>query len=334
MGELARAGGRFRSSYDKRTLLDVVLAVAGVASPSDPAALTQLAYNAGRTAAGYADAPSGKQIAARLGMPWRELVELAVDPTLDKDKTIGRQLGREDEEWLGPGTVRAALKTVAMRLGRSTLRPDEYLAERERVLDEARRAVRHKGEPLLPSEGQILRIAGSWDKALRLAGLKPRERDDHKGVSVVEALEWALESRGALPTRRELEAFAASNGFSVAWKEMAWSAALVELRRRRAEWGKWTPPASPPLGSRPDYAVEVSLPASTARRRRARWTREECVNAIARLLGELGGERLTQRAYQQRARLDPDLPPLSSLQRHGTFAEIVADARCKRGRRH
>lgn len=332
--DLSGVGGRFRSRYDERTLLDVVAQLAEAVCPATPAALTQRDYDAARATAGYADAPSGKQIAARLGMPWRELVELATHPTIDKDRELGRHLGRDDEEWLGPAAVKAALRTVALRLGLKTLGVADYCVERERILEEARRAVRHEGEPLLPTESQILRIAGSWDEALRIAGLERRQRDDHKGVSVVEALEWALESMGALPTRRELFAFAEANGFSVAWKKTAWPAALAELRRRRAEWGKWTPLEPPPLEARPDYTIKVPLPVVFAahRRRRRRWSRAECLEALTRLLGELGSERLTQRVFQQKSRLDPDVPPLTAIQRHGSFGEMLTEARKARPR--
>lgn len=65
-----------------------------------------------------------------------------------------------------------------------------------------------------------------------------------------------------------------------------------------------------------------------AQKRRKRWTRKECVEALARLLAEWPNDRrLTEDAYQEASRSRDDLPSLSSLQRQGGFAKLVSDAR-------
>lgn len=329
-----RPDGRFQARYDERTLLDVVAAVARTADPDEPAEITQRDYDAARERAGYPAAPTAKQTAARFRMPWPELVRFALAPMASPEIALGRQLGERNEDWLDEAAVRAALKTVALRLGKKTLLPADYLAERERMLADARRHYRHQAEPLLPSEGQIVRIAGSWDEALQIAGLAPRPTVGraHPGVPIVAALELALEAYGCLLTFRELARFAQANGFSLAKKTGRWTDYLAELRAERTDWGKWTPAGYPPAEVRPDYAKPIRLPASfeAVRRRRYRWTKDECVAALARLLAELGNERLTQRLYLQKRRADPDLPPLTSLQRQGGFGELVAEARKRR----
>lgn len=330
-----RSGGRFVPRYDERTLLDVVAAVARAADPDEPGGITQRDYDAARSSAGYADAPTAKQTAARFRMSWRELLAFALAPMISPEIALGRQLGERNEDWLDEAAVRAALKTVALRLGKKTLRPADYLAEREAMLAEARLAFRHQREPLLPSEGQIERIAGGWDKALAIAGLKPRppQTSGPTGVPIVVALELALEAHGCLLTRRELAAFAKANSFSLARRIGPWADYVSQLRAERADFGRWTPIAPPPLAVRPDYTKPVKLPASFApvRRRRYRWTKKECVGSLAGLLAETGSERLTQRLYQQRRRSNPDLPPLTALQRQGGFGALMAQARKRSG---
>jgi hypothetical protein len=326
-----RSDSRFQSRYDVAALVDVVAAVARLAKPERPERVSQRAYNAARAAAGYADAPTAKQTAARLGMGWSELLAFALEPAASREIALGRRLGQREEPWLGEDDVRAALKTVALRLKKKTLMPAEYRQERERMLDEAGRAWRHQGELALPTEGQIERVAGSWDDALVMAGLKRREHDHstHRGVAVIDAIELFLEAYGALPTTVELEAFARRQGFPMSQREMSHSEAIEQLRYRRLEWGKWTPLSIPRKRDRPDYSSEVKLPKNVGGvgSRRKRWTREACLEALARLIEETAGERLTQRKYQELSARRTDLPPLSSLQQHGRWSEIVADAR-------
>ncbi|MBA3734376.1 MAG: hypothetical protein H0W90_04120 [Actinobacteria bacterium] len=330
--------GRYEARYDLRTLLDVVGAVAVVASPTAPGQISQREYDYARTRSGYADAPSGKQTAVRLKMPWRDVLALATDPTRDKDISLGQHLGDGEEEFFDASVVKAALRTVALRLGKKTLLPADYLEERTRMFERASLRRGHRSAPLLPTEGQIVRVAGSWDAALKIAGLDPRPRNKptHQGVPIVQALELALESLGALPTQHELEIFARANGFSLAKKSGRWGDYVAQLRVSRDDWGKWTPTGLVPREQRPDYSKPVELGASfePVRRRRHRWTHQECLDALVRLLAELSAsERLTQRLYQQKARADEDLPPLSSLQRHGGFGAMLVEARKRQRRR-
>jgi len=321
--------GQFQSRYDLRGLVDVVAAVARAAEPSEPERVSQSRYDAARTSAGYPLAPSAKATAARLKMPWLEILALALDGR-DVARSLGYRFGTEEEEWFDEEAVRAALKTVALRLGKKTLTPVDYRLERERVLAAARG---HRDELAFPTEGQVESIAGSWEAALYLAGLaeRPAHPATRKGMTIVAALELCLETTGALPTKPELALWAAANGVSVAKREKgkSWLSYLAELKAARDEWGKWTPAGSAPREQRPDFAqVPMTTPFASPPRHRRRWTRDDCLEALARLLAELPSQRrLTLRAYQELARGRVDLPALSSLQRHGTFGKMVAEAR-------
>jgi hypothetical protein len=326
---------RFRSRYDLRSLVDVVAAVARVAAPEAPGQISQRAYDAARAAAGYANAPTAKQIAARLGMSWKAVLALALDPTRSVDSVLGAREGEEDKPWLTSKDVCAALKIVARRLGKKTLKPVEYRLERKRMLDAARHSYRHLSELSLPTEGQIERTAGSWDEALVIAGLAPRPRATAgMGVPIVAVLELFLETFGYLPGVAQLEGFARAQGIPLAKRRRPYADYIAELAKERAEWGKWTP-EKPPHGMKPCLTtpapgVAALLSDATGGKRKKRWTREECVEALAQLLAEWPNDkRLTEDAYQEVSRGRDDLPSLSSLQRgaRGGFRELVRRAR-------
>jgi hypothetical protein len=327
---------RFRSRYDLRGLVSVVAAVALAADPKASEKVSQRRYDAARAAAGYADAPTAKQTAARFGMPWEAVLALALDPTRSVDSVLGKKEGEEDQPWLTDEDVRAALRIVARRLGKKTLKPVEYRLERRKMLDAARRSRLHQSELSLPTEGQIERITGSWDKALKIARLKSRpQTGGGTGVPIVAVLELFLGTYGYLPGVAQLEGFARAQGIPLAKRRKPYADYIAALMAERAEWGKWTPPHSL-AGAKPKLDEPVpGLSALLARfpkaqKRKKRWTREECDEALVGLLAEWpNNRRLNEDAYQEASRGRDDLPSLSSLQRRGgaTFAELVEEAR-------
>jgi hypothetical protein len=71
----------------------------------------------------------------------------------------------------------ASLRLVAARLGTDSPTTVEYRADRARLLAEDRVRWLHGRALLLPDDEQVIAAAGSWDAALRLAGLEAtRER--------------------------------------------------------------------------------------------------------------------------------------------------------------
>jgi hypothetical protein len=325
---------RFRSRYDLRGLVSVVALVAQAAEPKAPGQVSQRAYDAARKATGYPDAPTAKQTAARLKLPWKEVLALALDPTRSVDSVLGAREGEEDKPWLTSKDVCAALRIVARRLGKKTLKPVEYRLERKKMLDAARHSYRHLSELSLPTEGQIERTAGSWDEALVIAGLGVRGRATAgTGVPIVAAIELFLETFGYLPGVAQLEGFARAQGIPLAKRRQPYADYIAELAKERAEWGRWTPPHSL-SGAKPKLDEPVpGLSALLARfpkaqKRKKRWTSEECVEALVRLLAEWPNDRrLNEDAYQEASRGRDDLPSLSSLQRQGGFGKLLAEAK-------
>jgi hypothetical protein len=325
---------RFRSSYDLRGLISIVAAVAPVALPEDPAKVPQRRYDAARATAGYPDAPTAKQTAARLGMPWKEVLSLALDPTRSVDSVLGERGGEEDQLWLTAEDVRAALRIVARRLNKTTLKPVEYRLERRRMLDAAKRSYRHHSELSLPTSNQIETTAGSWAEALVIAGLKPRQVVGAAGIPITAVLELFLETHGFIATFEQMEAFARVQQFPLANRRKPFTTYIAELQDERAEWGKWTPAKSlrgmePKLDTPAPGLVGLLACYPEAQKRKKRWTSEECIRALAQLLAEWPNDRrLTENAYQDYSRGRADLPSLSTIQRTGsTFRKLVEEAR-------
>jgi len=325
------AYGRFQPRHDLRSLIEVVAAVARAAAPEAPEWVSQRAYDAARTKAGHADAPRAEQTAKRFKLPWAELLAFAFGSRGKLDLMVGRRYGEREQPWLNSDDVRVALLTVARRLGKDTLAPVDYRRERTRMLEKARLSWRHRVEPVLPTEGQIERAAGSWNEALELAGLAARRHASHAGVLIVEALELALEAHGALPSKRQLATFARANDISLALLRRPWDDYLAELRESRDARGKWTPPGLTPFRDRPDYSRPVEGGLAVLAPRQRHWTRDQCLAALRGWLDELPATtRPTQRAYQDSRRERPDLPALSTIQQGGTWSAMVAEARRRR----
>jgi hypothetical protein len=324
---------RFQSRYDLRGLVDVAAEVARVAAPARPEKVTQDAYDAARARAGYPDAPSARQTASRLRIPWAEVLNLAFDGR-DVTRALGALFGERPERALGPDAIRGALRVVALRLKTESLSLDEYTSEWARMLLRTRRPWLHRSTLDLPKATRISHSAGGWTTALRIADLNPSTRTRPTGITIVDCLELALEAHGALPSDWETRCFAIANNLSVARfeKSKPWSACLSELRTRRDESGKWTPPGPPAKAIRPDFTRPVSLPEGLPQRGKKVWTRTECVAALARVLGELpSNELFTSTVYRLLARGHPDLPALRTIHRRGRFREMVAEARQRRG---
>jgi len=325
---LARAmkrtsSGRFEPRLDLHTLADAVAAIARTVDPLAPERVTQRAYDAAR--AGYPSAPRAEQTAKRFGLPWPEVLKLVLS---DLDLTLSLTMRRQQRgRQFDANDVHAALSTVACELKTTKLSLNEYLHTRDRILVKARLAWLHRSEPVLPSLSHLYRTVGSWTEALKLAGLESPPQSQ-KGISIPEAIELCLEAHGALPTTRELDLFARVNGFALASPEPT-AQYLVALRVRRETQGKWTPRTVPPLKQRPDYSRPVELgDVITRSPRKRQWTREDCIEALIRLIEETPKQqRVTQNRYHGWARGRGEVPSLGSVDRRGGFRELLAEAR-------
>src|SRR3954463_8681951 len=93
----------------------------------------------------------------------------------------------------------------------------------------------HRGQLRLPTDDQLLAVAGSWDRALAHAGLRARHaRGGHRArvgpVPIVEVLDRCYEHHGTEPTFGELERFARANGIPFPRRKRPWKDYLDEWK--------------------------------------------------------------------------------------------------------
>jgi len=243
------------SRYSDHELPGVVADVCRDLDPRHPRSVSQARFDAARADAGHPQAPSAKQISARLRLPWPEVKQLALDPTRSVDRTVGTRVGKEDESWVTDEVCIFALLTVASRIVVGTaLTPDSYTVEAERMLTADRRRYLHGGRLVMPTVGQIERRLGRWPEALTRAGLKPPEARHPAGVPWADAIELCLEATGCLASLRTLVKFFENNELSLRKQRSGpgYPAEVEGLRARRAAAGKWTPPGYTSPRDRPD----------------------------------------------------------------------------------
>ena len=176
-----RPSGSFVSEFDDLGLYTLVRLVAEFVAPHEPAIVTQAAWDAGRKPSGHPHAPSARAICARLAdrggkpFPWRDLLELVFDASRDIAATHAQRRGQADADHFTEQHLYYALRRVASELGTKSPGPDAYARKRQQLIaEDHRRGVDLLGE-LLPTVGQLERIAGSWDEALEIAGLDARD---------------------------------------------------------------------------------------------------------------------------------------------------------------
>jgi hypothetical protein len=336
-----RRDGTFDSEYDELGLYALVRTVADFVSPDEPTLVTEKAWDAGRAPSGHPDAPSARAICVRLAdtkgksFPWPELLEVACDPDRDITQTHASRRGAEDGDHFTEDHVFYALRLAAGERKTKTLAPDTYTQTRDNLIAAARRRGVDLLEDLLPTVGQVERVAGGWPAALEFAGLEPRNGDSwsaKKGLPIVEALDLHAEATGGwLCTYAALDAFAERFGFSLGRREegKSWTAYLAEATELRAERKATTEKDLPG----PEKKLEYKLPEEAAedltpRRRRGHWTKELCVAAARRYLDQLrAGRPASKKGYLAWSTGRPDAPAPSTFDQHGGYKEIMRLAR-------
>ena len=159
-------------AQDQLVLLDAVREVSVLASPADPQAVTQRAFDAERERSpAHAGLPPAKRITEKLGLSWEAVLAIAHAPEKEQNNRLATK-GREPSsaDWLNEKHIVAVLQIVAKRLNKKTLTMPAYSAEREKLLAEDRPR-RSQGRLPLPTTHQITRVTGSWGDALTRAGL-------------------------------------------------------------------------------------------------------------------------------------------------------------------
>jgi hypothetical protein len=118
------------------------------------------------------------------------------------------------QDWLTDEYVASLLKLAAHRLGTDTLTPDRYRAVAAQLATADKKRWLHGDQLLIPSDDQIITACGGaangpdgggWDRALALAGLKPRPGLGDQGLSktsppITDVLERFYKAYGVQPS--------------------------------------------------------------------------------------------------------------------------------------
>lgn len=318
------------SPYSDSELLAVVREVCRHAQPQAPLEVTESVFGSNRSAAGYPDAPSAARICTRLGRGWLDVKTAALGRGRRDIETVRAWKKRPHDPTLTEDVCVFALQLVATRRGEQSFTRYDYDETAELLRAEGARR-RHGGRAVIPTATQITTIFKTWAKAMKAAGLvPPKQSHEHlTGLSYLDALELALEMKGALPASHELEPFIRrACGLRLERRTRAalsYPEAVEELRRRRTTAGKWTPPSFPPKSERPDWTAPVELDGGPERR--PTLTDERIVQYLMRFLTE--HTRQTVSAYVGWASHTDGAPSASSMARSGRpgFAAYRAQAR-------
>lgn len=169
---------QFTRSVDDAALVDAVGEIIREAGFDADEHVSTRAFDAAkRRLSGFEHVPTARQISGRLGQRWPDIVAVARGaPGAPRPADAIRAWGRAEENPdLDERNVIFALGLIARELGQDTLTPDEYEQRVQVLLHAGRRDGRgHVFGPLLPAAAQIVRLAGDWDVALAMAGLRPR----------------------------------------------------------------------------------------------------------------------------------------------------------------
>ncbi len=294
---------------------------------------------------------------------WRELLTLVFDDSRCPDRAaIGRaRRNGQEGRHLGERHLFFGLNRVAQHLGldpEADFSQPEYEEGRRQVLalSDRRPADREILEQLLPTANQIQRIAaalepsdlGHWDRALRAVGRRARPTPGNDGsrmpkvevgLALPVAIHYFIEANKRMPSSTALLEFGRKLGIRVEHPKRGrrWADVLDEARRYRAELGIETPYGNPKAGGRavkkeikiPTDGIPDAPPAGTGRLR-SRYSRQDCIEAIVTALNELAetepGVTLTRTRYLQASK-GGRLPAPNLLDRHGTWSELLAEAR-------
>ncbi len=328
-----------RVAWEPLMLLRGVREVAALAKPGEPEAVTQRAFDAARAGSGaHANLRPARRIAERLDLLWADVLAVAHKPESRQPHELGARSrrGSYSQDWLTEEHVAAVLTIVAQRRSASTVSVSEYQAERAELLRTDRARWLHGRNLLLPTPRQIVVKVGSWDEALRKAGLQlPRERAprprEKRAPSFPDLMERFHDHYGVQPTGKDLQEFARGNGIPYPDpRHVKFSVGLREWLAQRGASGLPAPkvvrrPGRPRRNSRPaprpDYSRDVGAARPGERRlgehRLSKWSREDCIASVARYLEDLAGSRSTSRGYSSWAAVQENTPRLSTLELHG-----------------
>jgi hypothetical protein len=328
-------------------LLREVGEVAALASPANPEAVSQRAFDRARAAsAAHASLPAARQIARELKLKWPEVLEVAHTPDSKRSyllvsKTRGKT---QPKGWLTSARIRYALRLVAGRLGVDSLTKVAYDEERDKLHAADARDYLHGGRLRLPSANAISRAArpslvagASWRAALRIAGLKTHSRKKRtahqKIVSRAEVMDRFYDEYGEQPATNAVRDFVRGNGIPMSDEGgQKWSETIKLWRQSRIDRGLGEPrvidyrsrrDANGRILKAPDFSKDVGAAKPDEYPNQGKWNNEDlCVAWVAYYLANLPEGKATARHYDAWALKNPGAPLLSRFTRHGGWSAV------------
>jgi hypothetical protein len=308
--------------------------------PEDPASTSRPEFDRGRgEVPEFACAPTARQISRRIGLAWSVLLDAIFGSPDTVRKTIrARIVGRQNgATYLTDQHVGSALRAAAHLLEQETLKPHEYLLARRELLRRDRTRWMHGGNLMLPAEGQIERVAGDWDRALKAAGLQPRSTTHgrvNKPYTEAEVLELCLNELSTLPTAEEMRLYAIARGLPMARRKQPYGQTVKDVTAARAARGLTTPATRLPVSQRPDYSAPTNRSPRGPGRAPKRLDEQQLLAGLVVFLDELcPDEWATQEMLLALSTTDSRIPAPSSVTRHGGCDEVLGRARAVRRER-
>jgi hypothetical protein len=319
-------------------LLREVREVAVRANPTEPRAVTQRAFDRARAAnTANASLPTARQIAKEIGIPWPEVLAVALAPD---DEQSHRLMHRTRETplrgWLTSARITYALRLVAGRLRTNSLSRVAYDAERDVILNEDARDYLHGRRLRLPSANAITIAAHGWGGALRIAGLedyKRRKRTINQVIVYrVEVMDRFYDRYEEQATGAALSAFARGNKIPMSSEGgRRHSEVVAEWRRRRHERGESEPRVVKrhrnPSVKAPDFGANVGAAKPGEYPHRGKWKDENlCVEWVAHYVSSRGGGKATVRDYVAWVRRNPGAATPEKFTQHGGWSAVLRKA--------
>jgi hypothetical protein len=322
--------GRFRSEQGYHGVLDAVAEVVRVACANDePMPIGRRRYDSARAALDNG-APSAQALSKRFGMPLASVIEIALAPAHNRVAEIGADKSAQVSDEMPTDLMLKALCAAHRDLG-TIPGAYEYDTWADHFLSGRRRAGLLAF--WLPHSVTITSRLGSWDHALRQAGLLAPEAEMPRwpahaptAPSVLESLDACIEEIGVLPGMSYFLEWCRRKDIPVGGNLTPWRNIVECVRVLRAARGASTPGRAVPARWAPALPKQTAIK-KRGRARREYWTRDACLEALV-YYGKtyLKGQEPRQRHYRARAKGNENLPSPSTLQKQGRFQDLCREA--------
>lgn len=335
--------GAFATPRNPVDLYSIVRDVALAAAAADPdplkspAEVSERAWDAARWSlvASWGKVAVARQVCMDLrdrdGRPykWRELLADVFRDEIDYAQHHGQRVSARDRS-LTDEHVFWALNHVAHFLAVRSLRPHEYETGRRQLLEQntGSEMNRRQWECVLPTGNQLTTHAKTWDRALELAELDPREAVERREVpSPSELIARFFLRHGHLPLERRFKDFLNQEELAcAAWQHRSWDSWCVEACDLLAAQG-FPRPVPHPSKSGPDgwQAINADL-SGLPKKGIAEYSRLQVLEAVCEFKFSLEPRATpTDKRYQAFSNRRNKVPGLRVVQSHGGLQQLLRE---------